>query len=323
MDSDKKRRIRRISIPLFWIAEIVLLISLVLGLFAMYFEEDLPEAIIGADATQQLVMADGVLYNTQLSVSMHKDEGLIRFLPPQNKTDLSQWAAQVKEHMDVECAVFLYDGETIRWPLLPSQFEYRVPLVDSLIRHPVVNDTTGKIKRLGNFEYLAVFGGRSDLPRAIVVGPNDSVLRWGVIYNFRDCYWSSFERKLSTFSDTVFDPNLNELSAVFDLKKSADRPDSVANKSKFGLKIFSQSDSLLFETPGIDTSFHKFQQRHEEFPSYSIVYLPLRNEEFLQMVKTRFHDEIKTSWRTVVFPVILMIVFALFYHWIDKLTRPE
>ncbi len=96
MDSDKKRRIRRISIPLFWIVEVFLLISLIVGLTAEYYEEEFPEAMIGAQAIQELVMADEVLMQTAIRLSMQKEENLLRFLPPQDTTDLSQWAAQIQ-----------------------------------------------------------------------------------------------------------------------------------------------------------------------------------------------------------------------------------
>lgn len=323
MDSDKKRRIRRISIPLFWIVEVFLFLSLVVALYVKYYEEELPEAMIGAQAIQELVMADEVLLNTQSRVSFQKEENLMRFLPPQDKTDLSQWAAQIKEHMDIECAVFLYDGKVMRWPVVPSQFQGRVAFVDSLVRTRVVNDTTGKIKLLGNFEMLTIYGGKGELPRAVAVGPVDSELRWGIIFNLSDSFWLSFARKLNKSRDLSFDQDLNEFRAVFDIKKSPQRPDTVASKSDFGLQLFTQSDSLLFETPGIDTSFHKFQQRHDEIPVYSIVYLPRWSEEFLRMVKERFTEEFTFPAYKIAVLVLIMFVLALFYHWIDKLTRPE
>ena len=323
MDSDSKRRIRRISIPLFWISEIVLLISLVLGLFAMYYEEELPEAMIGADATQQLVMADEVLMQTAIRLSMQKEENLSRFLPPRDLTDLSEWAAQIKEHMDVECAVFLFDGKVMRWPLLPAQFESRALVVDSVARLPFDEDSTTQTRRLGSFLMRTIPTANGEHARGVLIRPDDSDLCWGVVFRLLDEIWFPFARKLSSSLTYTQDWNIGEFNAVFDMKKRADRPDTVANKSRFGLQLFSQSDSLLFATPGIDTSFHKFQQRHDIMPTYTIVYLPIWKEEFLQMVKTRFQDHLKTSWRTIVFPVILMFVIALFYHWIDKLTRPE
>lgn len=320
MDSDSKRLIRRISIPLFWIAEVYLLVVLVVGVYVKYYEEELPEAMIGLQAIEEVVMADEVLMHAMTRTSLSKESALVSFLPPANADSHSIWAAQVKEHLDVECAVFFFDGKETHWPLLPQAFEYKVPFVDSLVRTPFKTDSTMRIKKFGTFEQLTVWS-LNDGPRIEIMDIPDSDTRWGVLFEFSDLYYYSFARLLNKSRSYSTKMELGEFSSMFDMKKSAVVADSIANWSKFGLQIFTQSDSLLFETPGIDTSFHKIEQRHETMPTYSIVYNTGRNERFLAMVKERFKEDFSVPWVKLLFVIFEMIVLALFYFWIGRLTK--
>ena len=182
----------RISIPLFWILEIYLLVVLVVALYVKYYEEELPEAMIGRQAIENVIMADGVWFTTYIQIAMRKESDLALFPPPADRTTLSDWAAQIETHMGVKCAVFFYDGKILRWPILPAQFEERSSTVDSMTREPFVKGDGRFEKVIGNFKLEGISGKVAmtvnSEPRVIMVKPPDSDLRWGVVYDFHDAF---------------------------------------------------------------------------------------------------------------------------------------
>jgi len=306
--------------PLFWIAFVYLLVVLIFALFVKTLD-DLPEDLIQAQAIDGLVMADEVLYNTMSQVAWRKEEDISRIVPPIDRTDLSDWAADIQAHMDVECAVFLYDGNLLRWPLLPARFESSTGKVDSAVRLPFKTDSVSNVRTLGNVE-LQVIWSLTDGPRALILDPPDSELRWGVVYHFEESYWPSFLRLLGRSTNLTNDWDLAPLRATFDIIRRPDRPDSLANKSKYGLQIFSQSDSLYFTTPQIDTSYRKFEQRHDSISFYTVVYNTASSESYLRLVKEMYKSNLSLPWFKIGFLVFEMLVLLLFYFWIGRLTRP-
>jgi len=337
MDDKSKRRIRWIAKRLHWLAQLVLFTFLVLNIFAPSILRKAGEEVVSGESMVHLIVPEQVFGEIHLFHTIRRTEELAQFIPPSSTDRYTEWGDLVATHLDQPCAVFYFDGsQSVQWPVLPEQFEPAVAHVENRLRSGTTCDADSPLVReygtiLLERDHFDSTGTRPDKIEketfsAVFCAMEDSDARWGAVYHMRNFVYP-FIRKLQSVKENapIMDYELRLLDNLFHLRrtpKQQGRPDILTRRA--GLRIFeSGTDKMLFTTPDLDTTNRKIEMKVESMPDWYEVYASDHDQQWRDEVKDMIsEDPMRFPWIGFIIDVFLILVIALFYRWILKLTSP-
>jgi hypothetical protein len=329
MDDSQKRRLRRTAKWLHWIAQLIFVFVLFFILFASSY---IPLKVAEYSALNGLLQADEVFTSVFFTGMVKRLNEVATYVPPDDPAEFPEWASGIQEHLQIPCAVFYDDGSRIDWIAVDRIYENKLAAADSILTAQSQAADSNRI-RLGSISKSYYRLGESSLRR---YRRDNSNISWGCLSQTGDEYPAFIERLQAAKDNAAMDPDLRLLNAFFRINVSPvelddDRRSIEAGglplTRRYGLRIYStENDSLLYSTVGVNPENEKYEYRPAEgrdLPPYRWeIYNHEYDQGFRHLIKQAMVGE-KPPWATIVILGISMLVLALFYRWILKLTKPE
>ncbi|MBU1636817.1 hypothetical protein KKC97_04045 [bacterium] len=327
---------RRTAKWLHWIAQILIALLLALRIAFPEFLTQFGDYMLKAVIESKLRNAGFTLSTEQILSAQQRTDDLTSFLPPANGKDLESWAQAVNKHMDQPAGVFYFNHNKVDWPILPEQFTEVKGRIDTLLLTGITcTSAAPSVRKIGTMlvqraSFDTLEAGAGDMGSngfsVTIIGLPDSPIRWGVVYNYKEAVYPFLRRVEKLKIERPYYDDLMSLDHLFYMRrlpKDADR-DSVTTHA-LGLRVFkTETDSLLFATPDLDTTNFKYVDKmNGSFPYWFEVYDSDLGEKWHKELLDLVGKPSTVPWVGCLIDLFTMFVLAMLYRFVLKATKPE
>lgn len=339
MDDLQRRRMRLTAKWLHKIAQLIIGILLILRIFWPELMAKWGDVVVNDITERSLRTAAHALSNTILTGSWERSHDIADFLPPSDPARLDEWAKAVDNYFDQEIAIFHYDGKTVRWQRLPDHYAGIKDRIETLLKSGITcTPAAPSVLRKGtffvqpaSFDTLEAGKGEAgtDQFSAMIAGTEESPVRWGIMYEFKDSIYPFVRRMEKLKIDGSVLSEMSVIDGMFHMRRPPNNIDKDSVETLlYGLRIYqTNTDSLLFTTPDLDTTNFKYTYKlgRSSFPWWLEVYDSdigeQRRQDILEMIGK---PSGKLPWMLyAAYSLFLMFVLAMLYRYVLKATKPE
>jgi hypothetical protein len=310
LDPAAKQKLRRTAKRLHWFVQI----AMILALIALPFEQDLRGMLGDTYAHLRLREIDEAVSNTVGRFYFDRQRDLVAFIPPTDPAARPAWATSIGDFLGEPAAVFLQQGGTIDWFTVPAACRTNLPRVELALRSSA--DSLWRKNRADTLGAMSIRRTLFELDSnssllVWAVGPLGDSLRWG-IFECGECYKQSWRTFCQRLTRATAMPLLEPASAPLEPWLCFERNQHPPRNASTRISI---DGELLYQSPSLDTTAAAHVEeavgiRREYFLGYT------DQQIRANLAATRF------TWRSVIFPILMMLTVYTFYRWILKLTEP-